>query len=148
MRRRLSIFFAIIFPLLLGGGIYLLFRSKSLWMFAWAEALGWEGALTAAREWARPARPWLPDWVLFSLPTALYYLSVLNYCWECLRPDPDAARRWTMGVTALAFGVELLQIVAPVAGTFSVQDVLVYALVFPLSWPFRQGVLFPCQRYA
>ena len=141
MRRRISFFSYVILPLLLGGGIYLLFRSSQLLMFAWAAMLGLMEPLAQARAVVAPWQAMLPAWAIFSLPTALYYLSAMNYCWLMLEQDRTMAWRWTLLVSGLAFGVELIQTILPLAGTFSSEDLVTYAFVFPLSLPFRALLL-------
>lgn len=74
MKRLLS---TVIIPLLIGGVIYILFRSDSLVMFSWFESFGVEKIILAFRQ-LNYGQSNLPNWAIFSLPDALWVFSFTN----------------------------------------------------------------------
>ncbi len=136
-----SIVIWVALPLWAGGWIYLLFRSKRLWMFHWIGWLGCLDALDRLRSLAHPIRAGLPEWVLFSVPTALYTLSFLNCCWLLLHGERKLATRISILVAIGTLACELLQLAWPRWGTFSIEDLAFDCLAIACSLPFFHAVV-------
>ena len=75
----------VISPLLLGGILYVVFRTKSLKMFSWFDSIGFNTQISFLREYFSPIKSWLPSWVYFSLPDGLWvysFTSIILLIWE------------------------------------------------------------------
>ena len=114
--------------LLCGCCIYLMFRSKSITLYHWAEHIGLSSLLC---EWRSGVQDWeLPTFVLYSLPDGLYcasYVLVMNAAW------PNTGNRLVklIAVSAIPFAAiihELLQAIGYAKGTFDVYDLLFYSV--------------------
>ena len=111
-------------PLVLGGLIYLSWRSPSLLMFQWANSLRLDGAVAALRTGAAPFEASVPGWVQNSVPDGLWvyaYTAFLGRIWRDRSP-------WLALPAALALGGELGQAVGLVPGVFDVVDVLLMSV--------------------
>ena len=75
---RMSSLLHIVGPLLIGGLIYLGWRSPSLLMFGWLDHLGCTDAVTLFREQLHPFERNLPEWVLYSVPDAAWVWSMTS----------------------------------------------------------------------
>lgn len=67
-----------IMPLILGGLIYLTFRTDSLIMFGWFKELGLSSVVDFLRSNQQIQSLIIPTWIKFSLPDALWLFS-FNY---------------------------------------------------------------------
>jgi hypothetical protein len=114
----------VVFPLLLGGAIYLGFRTEQLLMFGAAEHLGMGDTVRRYRHAVAPLRESLPDWVVFSLPNALWTFSMLCFFAVLWRTHRVFLATWTGIAVTFSAGAELLQAAALVPGTFSVADLV------------------------
>ena len=77
-------------PLLLGGMLYLGFRSEQLLMFHWATALHVNNVVEGWRALCREAR--LPGWLVYSVPTTLWAYAVVAFFALLWRGDRTKAR--------------------------------------------------------
>lgn len=114
--------------LLCGCCIYLMFRSKSITLYLWAEHIGLSKLLC---EWRNSAQDWdLPDFILYSLPDGLYcasYVLVMDAAW----PNTGNHLVKLIAVSAIPFAAfihELLQAIGYAKGTFDVYDLLFYSV--------------------
>lgn len=124
-------------PLLIGGGIYLLWRDPSLLMFRWLDALGLDGLFIAPRAWVAPLRPSLPDWLLFSVPDGAWVYACVAFFARLWRDGPPLPRwLWTALGPALALGGEVGQLAGVVPGTWDIVDVAWYAIAGLVAWLF------------
>lgn len=120
-----------ILPIMLGGLVYMLFRSTKLEMFHWANTLGFRDFLMNIR--GRLINIHLPDWCLYSLPDGLWvyaFASTLIFIWK------DDQRKLFLFLTIpllLGPGVELLQLIELFKGTFDVMDLIITSMAFMLS---------------
>ncbi len=113
--------------LFVGSGIYLLFRSKSLYIFKWCAALGLSDRINCLRY---AVNDWnIADFVKYSLPDGLYctaYVLVMDAIWhkECgwLK---FAAIFLVPFVTIIS---EVLQLFGIVRGTYDYCDLVCYAI--------------------
>lgn len=117
--------FTVLAPLLLGGMIYLLWRSHSLLMFAWFHSLGLSAPLDACRAVAAPTAALFPATVLYSLPDALWvfsFSSFLGFVW--IHQSRRTAILWMLLPPTLAIGGEIGQALHIVPGTFDTEDLI------------------------
>ena len=121
------------FPLLIGGAIYLGFRTDDLLMFRAAERAGLDGIVAGYRSAVAPLRSALPDWVVFSLPNGLWSLSLVSLFGLLWRHEQRTAAVAMVGASVFTILPELLQAVRVVPGTYSGQDLLTGAIACCLA---------------
>ena len=113
--------------LILGGLIYMTFRTQSLQMFEWLESLHLMPMVQGLR--VSYSHMEFPDWVLYNLPDGLWLLSymlVIGTIWH--KDNNIYATFFLWMLPGLAIGSELLQLFKIIPGTFDVLDLLSYAL--------------------
>jgi hypothetical protein len=116
-------------PLLVGGGIYLLFRSRSLVMFSWWESLRLLPGVEALRELAAPLSSRLPGWVLYSLPDGTWlYSYIVFYRWIWAGSSSASMVFWIGVGLVMSVGLELGQGMGWLSGTFDLVDLGIYGL--------------------
>lgn len=121
--------FGHLLALLLGGLIYISFRTKSLAMFQWFESISLDTAITSIRSITMPLEPNLPDWFLFSFPDGLWifsYISLMLWLWKNDR-NPTTIF-WIFLLPSIAIVSEVGQLFQLLPGTFDLVDILFYAL--------------------
>lgn len=113
--------------LLFGCAIYLLFRSKTLYIYVWCKALGVGYFVDSLRllviDWE------IPEFIKFSLPDGLYsaaYLLIIDTVWH-------GYYKWKKYlfiavIPVVTIGSELLQYFSLVKGTFDVYDLICYLI--------------------
>ena len=124
---KISIFLGSFFMLLLGGMIYILFRSNDLIMFTWFNKINLSELLSKWRLYFVPLKNHLPNWFLFSLPDGLWVLSFglsMNKIWK--NDSQMQIWFWSMILPFIAIISELGQIFKLVPGTFDWVDLLFY----------------------
>ncbi len=118
---------AVVLPIVAGGLIYILFRTDTLLMFQWAEAMSLTDLITRSRAAAAPLLPWVPGFVLFSIPDGVWVFSATAFFARLWHDGPLWQRAlWIGAAPVMAIGGELGQIVGLVPGTFDVLDLLAY----------------------
>ena len=114
-----------VLPIILGGIIYISWRKESLYMFHWFNGLGLNGIILALRDFLLPAKNYLPAFILYSLPDALWVYSltfVMIWIW---RDGPKAKLLfWGSIGPILGIGGEIGQFFGVVIGTFDIVDLL------------------------
>lgn len=111
--------------LVIGCLIYLLFRSKSLYIYVWCKSLGISAPIDTLRllvhDWS------IPDYVRFCLPDGLYcaaYLFIVDVIWH------EDKRRQKFFIYAvipiISIGSEVLQYFGVIKGTYDVLDFVFY----------------------
>lgn len=107
--------------LLVGGLIYIFWRSETLMMFAWLEYFGLEKFIRSMRDITLELS--LPNWVLFSLPNALWLFSGLllfDFIWGS---EASVSKLfWFFIFWMIAVCTELSQALRLIPGTFDWQD--------------------------
>ncbi|MCF8407708.1 MAG: hypothetical protein K9G36_01940 [Crocinitomicaceae bacterium] len=124
---KISIFLGSFFMLLLGGMIYILFRSNDLIMFTWFNKINLSELFSKWRLYFVPLKNHLPNWFLFSLPDGLWVLSYglsMNKIWK--NDSQIQIWFWSMILPFIAIISELGQIFKLVPGTFDWVDLLFY----------------------
>lgn len=113
-------------PLLVGGMVYLAWRTQSLLMFSWADFIGLEHLISALRQFAAPVLPYVPEWILFSLPDAAWVYSITAaYVIVWKTASCPEGLFWISLGCLLGVGGELGQLAGVVPGTFDPVDLIV-----------------------
>lgn len=129
---------AAISSLLIGSAIYVCFRTRTLLMFRWFDVIGLNFPITMLRAYAKPLRPNLADWVLYSAPFALWVFSYLLFI-RIIWANKSSLERhfWFWSVPLGSIGIEFGQGLRIVPGTFDINDLVtivagtLVALIFP-----------------
>ena len=120
-------------PLLLGGFLYILFRSADLRMFNWFSFIGIDNFIISARENFSEFKNYLPNWTYYSLPDGLWvysFTSALLIYWE---NDTSKVKFWLIIPFATGILIEILQGLNLFPGTFDILDLAFSALGLSLS---------------
>lgn len=123
----------VLMPLLIGGIIYLLFRTTDLRMFIWLYDLGFRGTIEDLRILATPLRIHIPAWVIFSLPNALWlygFMASIKMLWY-----NSKMMWWWMALPALIGCLsELFQAVDLLPGTYDPLDLglVIFAIIIAI----------------
>ena len=122
-------------PLLVGGFIYVSWRSTHLTMFRWFELLGIHGWIDALRESLSGIRAFIPDVVLYSLPDGTWVYSATCFFGYVWRGGPQKHYCiWICLAPALGIGGEIGQALRIVQGTFTWMDLFVCSISSLLAW--------------
>lgn len=128
-----------IFPLIIGGLIYITYRVDTLIMFRWFEKIGLLNLIDTIRSNQQLQSLIIPSWVKYSLPDALWLFS-LNYTlftlWNFKINKQSAF--WMISASTIGVFWEIGQLFGIVNGTFDIIDLffLVIAsliLFFPIT---------------
>ena len=110
--------------LILGGTIYILFYTSQPVFFSWIRAAGLSNWLSLTRQYSLTASSHLPQWIIYSLPDALWafaYAVLITGLW--IQSNSGVKYFWMSTIPVLVIGLELLQYTGLVKGTFSFQDI-------------------------
>lgn len=112
---------------LIGGLLYLTFRSESLVMFNWFGRIGLSSEISFLRESCGDIS--LYSWVKYNLPAALWlfsYMFIIRGIW--LNSQRNVIYNiFLWGVPTMAFASELLQFFGAIPGTFDYKDIIAYS---------------------
>jgi hypothetical protein len=113
-----------VLPVLTGGAIYVCWRAQSILMFAWFRRIGLAPLIIRLRDFSAPAGPFLPRWVLFSLPDALWIYALTAFLASFWLNVGNHKLRlaWLSVGFVLGAGAEFGQLVGVVHGTFDPAD--------------------------
>jgi hypothetical protein len=116
-------------PLLIGGLLYILFRSTDLRMFKWFSFIGLDELIHLARETAFPLQKLLPVWTYYSLPDGLwvYSFSSTLIFWN------GKLTFWLFLPLLTGAFIEIAQGFKMFPGTFDILDLAFTSLALPLS---------------
>ena len=116
--------------LILGGLIYLFFRSNQLSYFHWFNNQSAVRVIEDVRMFTVPLRGLLPEWFIYSLPDGLWLISFCLFSFEIWKDESISSLSfWTLILPIIAVLWEIAQSFRLMAGTFDWIDLLVYALV-------------------
>lgn len=139
--RSLALFLSIV-ALAIGGGIYLLYRSETLLMFRWVEALNLTGIIENLRQSMSNYNP--SDFVKYNLPDGLwsmsYFLIVLSI-WGNIDRENIA---WFFIMPLIALISEFMQLASIIPGHFDWWDVVCYSI--PLNLIIIKQIVKVCTR--
>ena len=123
---KLNLLFShVIIPITFGGIVYLLFRSDSLTMFRWADAIGVKPVLDDMRVHCTTTQMDNLNWLFFSLPDGLWvyaFTSFMLIVWGF--KFSRHSMFWISIGPLLALGGEIGQAFGVVRGTFDPTDLL------------------------
>lgn len=130
MTQRLKLSLGIML-LLVGGITYLLFRPRTLLMFHVADYLGLSPIIDRIREGTTDA--WLPEFIVYSLPGALWSAAYLLTV-DCFLYGQSVRTRLvaTSIIPLIGAASEVLQLTGMVPGTFDGWDLLCYLIPYLL----------------
>jgi len=124
-----QLFFGHIVTLLIGGLIYVAFRTDSLLMFKWFSALSLDNVINELRLTTMKLSPSLPNWFLYSLPDGLWIFSYVALIMTIWRNQINRISIfWILIIPVLAIGSEVGQFYYLVPGTFDFVDLTFYLL--------------------
>jgi hypothetical protein len=118
-------------PLLLGGFIYLSFRSKQLRMFDWFTYLNFDNFISYLRELFFQYKIFLPNCILYSIPDGLWvysFTSALLIAWE------GKLNIWLSIPLVAGPVLEIAQLLNIFPGTFDIMDLLLTITAFYFSF--------------
>ena len=120
--------------ILLGSAIYVLFRPTSLLMFRWIDAIGMTTSIGTMRSWVNGFDKYLPTWIVYSLPFALWVSSYLFFIKVIWWDSTSLVRHvWFWCVPVIAIVTELAQNNNIIPGHFDKVD-LVSIVLGILFW--------------
>lgn len=131
----------VVAPIVIGGLIYLIWRSDSLLMFKWCDSCGIYAAITFLRHHANWIRPHLPNWFIYSLPDATWVYAAtcsLRLIWR--HTSCAESFLWCAVPGFFCVGGEIGQLIGFVPGTFCLCDLIlclsaiVAALLITRKW--------------
>lgn len=122
-------------PLVVGTAIYVGFRSPRLLGWRWGESLGVYDVTRAARDAIRSTHVALPDWIVFTLPDALWQYALAFAMAHIWWRSPKRERwAWLALPVALGPGAELAQALGLVPGTFDPLDLVSCIGAIAAAW--------------
>lgn len=142
-----QLIFGHIMALLIGGLIYILFRTSSLLMFSWYKTFWLDGIINQLRKTTIPFAEFIPEWILFSLPDGLWifsYICLILFIWKNSVSLKNIF--WILIIPILAISSELGQLFGFITGTFDLTDLIFYILGMTLPFIFfNQSINFKLQ---
>lgn len=115
--------------LLIGGLIYIAFRTERLLMFKWFAALSIDNAINDIRQITMKISPSLPNWFLYSLPDGLWifsYVALILTIWK--NKIHGTSIFWVLLIPVIAIASEFGQLYSIIPGTFDITDLTFYCL--------------------
>lgn len=115
--------------LLLGSAIYVLFRPTSLLMFHWIDVVGMTTSIGTIRTWVNGFDKYMPTWIVYSLPFALWvssYLFFIKGIW--LNSTSLIRHAWFWCIPVIVIVTELAQNISIIPGHFDKVDLVTIVL--------------------
>lgn len=123
-----SVLFALA-PILMGGAVYVLWRSPSLWMFKWFNTLGLASLVEFLRDGLGGFEDRLPRWIVYSWPDGSWGMSgVLFFAWIWRGSQSRARHVWIFLTPFIGIASEFAQWGRLLPGTFDQTDLALYCL--------------------
>jgi hypothetical protein len=134
MNSRIKLFlFHILIPFLIGGLLYVSFRSKSIRLFSWCETIGLSNYISIIRSVINPYKESIPNWVYYSIPDGLWMYSFTSSYMMLWQKDIYYGKYWLSFPFVFGWGIELSQGLGIIQGTFDVIDLTVYIIAVSFS---------------
>lgn len=127
------IFIHVTLPLILGGLIYISFRSLSLRMFNWFKWCEIDFFTSIIRDLIHPLKNQIPSWFYFSLPDGLWIYSFSSALLIYWNNDFKKVKYWLLIPFASGILIEILQGFKLFHGRFDFLDLLFSTLGLLLS---------------
>lgn len=118
----------VLLPLIIGGLIYISFRSTSLKMFSWFRCIGVDSGILTIRQELSFLKLYLPQWLYYSLPDGLWvysFTSALLILWD---NQFKIAKFWLLIPLFSGAIIEVAQGLKLFRGTFDILD-LTFSIV-------------------
>lgn len=112
-------------PLIIGGLLYLGYRSERLVMFEWGKTLGLSDVIMNWRSFCFHNS--LPDWTTQALPDGLWlfsYILLVDFVWETEKRGQY--KTWLYILPVITLISEVAQLCLPYLGTFDFMDLVCY----------------------
>jgi hypothetical protein len=120
----------VIVPVLIGGVIYIGFRSQTLLMFSWFNSIGIGEFITTIRIYISNSDINLPSWVIFSIPDGLWVYSLSS---ALLLVNNGRFTVWTLVPLIIGVFLELAQAMALFKGTYDLIDLFITIFFYIVS---------------
>ena len=135
MHLSLKIIIHVLFPLLLGGTIYIGFRNSTLLLFTWADHFDLLYLVEKIRNELEAYKQYFPQWFIYSFPNGAWVWSMTSlYTLIWKRLSLPHSYVWiTMGLFLALFG-EFGQALHLIPGTFDVVDILCIIVSFIIPY--------------
>ena len=134
MNSRIKLFlFHILIPFLIGGLLYISFRSKSIRLFSWCETIGLSNYISIIRSIINPFKESIPNWVYYSLPDGLWMYSFTSVFLLIWKDQIDEGKYWLLIPLISGCFVEIGQGLKLLKGTFDPIDLILSLLAFIFS---------------
>lgn len=120
-------------PILIGGSLYIAFRSKSIRLFDWFDRIGITESIYSFRQIMIPYKKNIPSWLYYSLPDGLWvyaFASALIIYWN---QEIDKVKYWLLVPFVSGTFIEIAQGLKLLHGTFDFLDLAFTVLALILS---------------
>jgi len=115
----------VINPILFGGMIYIIFRSKSLKMFDWFEKINLSNEIEIIRGYFSNVQ--LPNWIIYNLPDLLWVFSFTSFLFiiwsKRIKKENMFYLIFPTGIGVIS---EFGQLFSIINGTFDTVDIIFY----------------------
>lgn len=128
-----QLFFHVAIPLIIGGLIYISFRSLSLRMFNWFKWIKIDFFTSSIRNFVYPLKNDIPSWFYFSLPDALWVYSFSSALLILWKDQFEKGIYWLLIPLISGSIIEIAQGIKLVPGTFDILDLIFTTLALCLS---------------
>lgn len=125
--------YQVFLPILIGGSLYIAFRSKSIRLFDWFERIGLTESLHGFRSIIIPYKKDIPSWLYYSLPDGLWvyaFASALMIYWN---QEIEKVKYWLLVPIVSGVFIEIAQGLKLLQGTFDFLDLAFTILALILS---------------
>lgn len=136
----LYLLFKAFLPLLIGGMIYVIFRTDSLLMFKWIEQLDLKGAVMLVRDIAGLYNLENYKIIFNTLPGGLWVYSYITFLMLIWKNEINRNNiLYFVIIPAAAVLSEFLQLAGIIRGTFDILDIVSYfsGMIFPFLINFK-----------
>lgn len=119
----------VLIPIIVGGFLYILFRSENLLMFKWVKSIRLTDEISSIRNFTLEIKYWIPKWIYFSLPDAIWVYSFSSALILIWKPKSFKILLLTLSIPfILGSGIEILQLFKFFEGTFDTLDLFLCLL--------------------
>lgn len=137
----LYLLFKAFLPLLIGGTIYIIFRTDSLLMFKWIEQMDLKGTVMSVRDIAGLYNTENIKIVIHTLPGGLWVYSYITFLLLIWGNEINCNNiLYFILIPAAAVLSEFLQLAGIIRGTFDILDIVFYftGMIFPFLIHFKK----------
>ena len=124
-----KLIFLSILSILLGGVIYIAFRSSSIILFKWIDYIVLIDPVENLRIVTLPYKEYLSEWFLYSLPDGLWmfsYSCIVLVIWK--RKITKYSLLWLLSLPMISILFEVLQYYNYFNGTFDIVDIFFFLM--------------------